>query len=513
MKYKKTFPLALVCAVLSFTLFAQNAKTSPENNAAQRLESMRKDPQLLRGFLLAMPKGGDLHNHLSGAAYAEDYIQWGADMGLCVDTQTFSYIAPYSASAAVGETPCVDAKTQRPAKDALSDPILHRNLIAAFSMRNWPAELNGEDHFFDTFGKFGAVSGRSFGKMLVEVTHRAAYQNEHYLELMTGLDDGVAYEAAATAGSIPGNDFAGYRDRLMVRGLDRAAARGKKLIDDAEAEMKRLQKCGKPEADIGCSVTIRYVYQVLRAMPRERVFAQTLAGFLMARGGTQADPRVVALNFVQPEDAYIPMHDFDDHMNMLDWLHQQYPQVNVTLHAGELAFGQVMPTDLGQHIRKSIEKGHAKRIGHGVDVMYDPDAAGLLKKMAAEKIAVEINLTSNDAILGVRGKQHPLPHYLKAGVPVVLCTDDEGVSRSDITHEYQRAVEEFGLSYAQMKRISRNALEFSFLSGKSLWDGNMGKVVSACAEVKSAACEKYVEGNDKAKAQRELELKFGEFEK
>jgi hypothetical protein len=330
---------------------------------------------------------------------------------------------------------------------------------------------------------------------------------------MVGLDDGVAYDAAAAAGVFTGNDFAGYRDKLMAHGLGKAAARGKKLIDDAEAEWKRTQKCDKPEADMGCSVNVRYVYQVLRAMPRERVFAQTLAGFLMSRGGPQGEPRIVALNFVQPEDAYIPMHDFDDHMNMLDWLHQQYPQVNITLHAGELAFGQVMPTDLGQHIRKSIEKGHARRIGHGVDVMYDPDAAGLLKKMAAEKIAVEINLTSNDVILGVRGKQHPLPHYLKAGVPVVICTDDEGVSRSDITHEYQRAVEDFGVGYAQMKHLSRNALEFSFLSGKSLWDGAVGKTVSACADIRSSACEKFAEGNDKAKAQRELELKFAEFEK
>jgi len=42
---------------------------------------------------------------------------------------------------------------------------------------------------------------------------------------------------------------------------------------------------------------------------------------------------------------------------------------------------------------------------------------------------VEINITSNDLILGVSGKNHPLPIYRESGVPVALSTDDEGVSR------------------------------------------------------------------------------------
>src|SRR5579863_10263616 len=103
MKLKNTFSLALVCVGLSFSSFAQNAKTpSVNNNVTQRFESVRKDPLLLRGFLLSMPKGGDLHNHLSGAAYAENFIQWAADLNLCVDTQTFAYVAPYSTNVAVG---------------------------------------------------------------------------------------------------------------------------------------------------------------------------------------------------------------------------------------------------------------------------------------------------------------------------------------------------------------------------------------------------------------------------
>jgi adenosine deaminase len=78
-------------------------------------------------------------------------------------------------------------------------------------------------------------------------------------------------------------------------------------------------------------------------------------------------------------------------------------------------------------------------------------------------VAVEINLTSNDVILGVRGKDHPLPAYLAAGVPVVISTDDAGVSRIDMTNEYFRAARDYGLDYRTLKAIARSALIHSFL--------------------------------------------------
>jgi adenosine deaminase len=88
-----------------------------------------------------------------------------------------------------------------------------------------------------------------------------------------------------------------------------------------------------------------------------------------------------------------------------------------------------------------VEDARSERIGHGVDVMYEDRPYELLKEMAAKHVLVEINLTSNDDILGISGKDHPFPLYQKFGVPVALSTDDEGVSRIDLTHEYVRAVQ------------------------------------------------------------------------
>src|SRR5690606_8079111 len=120
------------------------------------------------------------------------------------------------------------------------------------------------------------------------------------------------------------------------------------------------------------------------------------------------------------------------HMRMFRFLRNAYSGVNVALHAGELALGVVPPENLGLHVRQAIEVGGAQRIGHGTDVMDDADPEALLREMARRRIAVEISLSSSDVILGVRGARHPFRQYLRAGVPVVIATDDEGVSRSDL---------------------------------------------------------------------------------
>src|SRR5438034_7427845 len=104
--------------------------------------------------------------------------------------------------------------------------------------------------------------------------------------------------------------------------------------------------------------------------------------------------------------------------------------VQLSLHAGELTLGLVPPRDLAFHIHDAVVVAGARRIGHGVDISYEADATALLARMAHDRIAVEINLTSNAVILGVKGHDHPLSLYREAGVPVVLSTDDEGVSRS-----------------------------------------------------------------------------------
>jgi adenosine deaminase len=257
-------------------------------------------------------------------------------------------------------------------------------------------------------------------------------------------------------------------------------------------------------------VTLRYLMTIGREAAPEQVFGRLVMAFAMV----DADPRYVGVNIAQPEDGPISMRDYSLHMRMFAFLKQRFPKVPLTLHAGELALGLVPPAGLTFHIREAVEIAGATRIGHGVDIPYETDAPQLLARMARDRIAVEVNLTSNDVILGVKGSEHPLRLYLAAGVPVALSSDDPGVSRVDLTRDYERAVREHGLSYTQLRQISRDSLTYSFLEGESFWrpDGKPVKVCAGSASEASRSCEAFLSKSTKAREQWRLELALAAFE-
>jgi hypothetical protein len=479
-----------------------------EQRTARYLESVRKQPPLLLAFLHEMPKGGDLHNHLAGAIYAEDLIDFAASDNLCLERTSSQLIAPPCDS-------CEKYSAKPGVQCAYGDHVLYNQIIDAWSMRNWrTGEESGHDHFFATFDKFGLAAHNHVAESLAAALNRAARDRLQYVEFMHTADGGAAADLAIKVGW--DEDFAKMRQRLLDAGLKEVAAATSKTLTEEQARARAELKCGTAEAEPGCNVTVRFLYQVLRGLPREIVFAQIVLGFELA----SSDPQFVGLNLVMPEDWYVPIRDFNLHMAMMDYLHGVYPKVHISLHAGEIAMGLVKPEDLTFHVRASVERGHAERIGHGVDVMNEKDPIGLMKEMAKRNVLVEINLTSNDVILGVSGDEHPLPIYMKFAVPAALSTDDEGVSRSDMTHEYLRAEEAYALSYGDLKRMARQSLEHSFLPGESLWAetkvtfravGPCVRDVAATGKT-SAGCEQFLAGNERARIQWTLEGEFARFE-
>jgi adenosine deaminase len=494
---------------------ARRAHLDRSAKAARALESARKDPLELQTFLRRMPKGADLHTHLSGAVYAESWIRAGAEDNLCIDLATLSFVKTAAVTQSMPAQPaCGEGRVS--ASAALQDQVLYDRLVDAFSMRSFVSSdgASGHDHFFATFDKFQGTSKRHTGEWLDEVSSRAAAQNEQYLELMETPD--FSHTAALSRQIGWTEDFSKLRDSLLAKGLREDVAVASEHLDQAEGLRAERQHCKRALPEAGCKVKLRYLYQVLRGFPKEQVFAQALLGFELA----SADQRVVGVNLVRPEDGYVSMHDYALNMKMLDYLHGVYPKVHISLHAGEIAPNLVTPEGLCCHIRLAVERAHAERIGHGVDIMYEDDPYALLKELASQHVMVEINLSSNDLILGVSGNRHPLPIYRKFHVPVALSTDDEGVSRIDLTHEYLRAVETYGLSYAELKQMVRTSLEHSFLPGSSLWrkPDDFLSVQMACsrdalgAEKTAKTCGAFLGANEKAQEQWELERRFREFE-
>lgn len=439
--------LALLAGLVLLSPVAQADNAA---DTARRFGQIKGEYARLRAFLAAMPKGGDLHNHLGGAIYAERLIAWGIEDGICVQRDSLATQAP----------PCSEAAP--PLARFAAVQANYDRLINAWSMRNYVRRVavpNGHDQFFNTFGLINAAAhdGR-LAAMIVDLARRNAAQNVQYLELMVSLHDRAAMAALTPA--LQGHDVADFADaaaRLKAAGLDAQILRLKAAWQARLVTARQTMGCDGPTPEAGCQVTIRLLGQVLRANDPATVFTQTAIAAALVR----AEPLAVGLNYVQPEDYLISRRDYGLQMRLIRFLAGD--DVPVALHAGELWIGMVPPEDLAFHIRDAVEVAGARRIGHGVDLAFEYDQDGLLATMRARNVAVEICLTSNDVILGVRGKLHPFRTYRNAGVPVVIATDDEGVSRIDLTNEYLRAVTEQGLDYPGLKQIARAALVHSFL--------------------------------------------------
>jgi adenosine deaminase len=266
---------------------------------------------------------------------------------------------------------------------------LYDRLIDAFSMRSFVPTpgFSGHDQFSRPLAALAGSAKSHTGEWVDEVASRAAAQNQQYLELMQTPPFSHAAQIAHEIGlDPPESGFCpATARRCSTHGLRDEVAADREEVRTAEAQRREIEHCGTPQAAPACQVEIRYIYQVLRGFPPEQVFAQTLLGFETVQASMDAhEPGWVGINFVMPEDGFISMRDYTLQMKMLDYLHSVYPQVPISLHAGELAPGLVPPEGLRFHIRQAVELGHAERIGHGVDVMYEDDASGLLKEMAAK---------------------------------------------------------------------------------------------------------------------------------
>jgi len=504
---------------------AQNAPVTPPQDstrAARAFEAaVHEGPPALRAFLVDFPKGADLHVHLSGAVYAETLIRDAAEDGICVDPVAMAFAKPPCTDKlipATNFTGNIDRQTQ----------LLYDKLIDALSMRSFVPSTgwSGHDHFFAVFDRTSGLKDHS-GEWVDEVATRAAEQNQQYLELMqtptfshaSQIAHAIGWNADLQRADVAA--FARFRQALLDHGLRDEVGLDREQIRQTEADRRKTEHCGTQQATPACQVQVRFLYQVLRDLPPETLFAQTLLGFETVQASIDAhEGSWVGINFVRPEDDFVSMRDYTLQMKMVGYLHSVYPRVHISLHAGELAEGLVPPEGLRFHIRQAVKLAHAERIGHGVDVMEETNAKSLLHEMAEGHVMVEINLSSNEGILGVSGAAHPFPIYRAEHVPVALSTDDEGVSRIDITHEYERAAVDYHLSYDDLKQLARTGMEHDFLPGESLWAAadNFTAASAAChgqvlgGDSPSDTCKAFLDKSEKAAAQWELERRFRAFE-
>jgi len=361
-------------------------------------------------------------------------------------------------------------------------------------MRGWfPYMNNGHDHFFNAFSHLGsykyAMERKGLdidNRLFVEIINRNRLENVQYLEIMTGCVPGdivqmfkeelanfEGFDAPALS-KLKGTDLEMELEDVMFKAytMVKPLIVSSSVRDGIGRYLDKLDQAIQQTLSLSDFITgnsgdlvVRYIPSIKRYRSLKRVFIDAVTGLL----SVDCDDRVVALDIVAPEDGPVSRRDFTKHMLVLDFLWRQLGHPKYTLHAGELSLRESPMEPMMDRIRQSIVKGHALRIGHGVSIGWERDMVGLLDLMKTNGILIEICLTSNDSILGIKEDDHPFGMYFRAGVPMSINTDDAGLSRSNLTMEFIKAIQTYDLSYQQVKTLVRNSLEYSFLPGKSLF--------------------------------------------
>ncbi len=460
---------------------------------------LKNNPSNLYSFLKKMPKGGELHYHLAGGPSPEAMLSLIADANYCVHTDSLLVSEPNKSCKGVTS------------KAIANDPLLYNKIVQSWSMKGFsPIKESAHDHFFNSFMKYMLIVINYRPQLIAHVIKRAEAQNEHYLEIMDIADNAQSSNFGSLISNV--SSFAERKKILLSnKQFQKNIATTIQKSKEATIQARELLGCSHHPEKKACHIEINFLYYVLREQAENSFFAQALNAFEAVSGSKD---NLVGVNLVQPEDGLISLRDYEQQMRIFNYLHSQYPKVHIALHAGEVTSDFVNKKELSYHIHDAVFIGKAQRIGHGIDIRSERNAQTTLNYMTKYHIPVEINLSSNAAILNVSGKKHPLNYYLKHQVPIVLSTDDEGILRTNLTEQYVKAAIEHHLDYQTIKQINRNTLTYAFLPGQSIWrNAYTGELVAECSTLTAPSCIKFIKKNPKAALQWNLEKKLTLFEK
>ncbi len=382
--------------------------------------------------LYYMPKGGDLHNHLSGASYSE----WWYEIALAQKERGYQYYTK------VRIENCVDYGSNE--FGGLAYFLMFRNILSnqyenlsdcqkqeykALADLNekeksgWLESIRldkpyeGRDEFF----------GTHWQRLFALVRNPWIQAELLYRNMQAFGEEGVSY----------------LELQVAVRGMRNADGSILTAEETADILRQRLQQ----KDAIATGVTVRLQISLLRFLPNAEDNLRRIYKFVHENSDL-----FVAVNMVGRED------DGRGHparfLETMRDLRRQYSGVNLSIHAGEV-------DEPNYHVRDTLLLG-ADRIGHGLNLITDDDTMLLMRH---GPYLVEINLISNLLLNYVTDySQHPFPEYLRTGIPVALSTDDRGMWDSTMTDEFYVAVNEFNLSWDEVKQLSRNSLQHAFVS-------------------------------------------------
>jgi adenosine deaminase len=165
---------------------------------------------------------------------------------------------------------------------------------------------------------------------------------------------------------------------------------------------------------------------------------------------------IVAIDIVNDEDRSYSLARYEDRVRKII---AENPGLHLTLHAGESLSGE--NGEIAIALRCGIE-----RLGHGFNLYRYPE---LEEEVRSKGICMEICPVSN-AALGYCADfaKHPASDYRKAGIPLVICSDDPAYQAEEpLTGDLLAVAVGWDLSLEDVRQLCRNSIEYSFLEPAS----------------------------------------------
>ncbi|MDH3273296.1 MAG: adenosine deaminase [Gammaproteobacteria bacterium] len=382
--------------------------------------------------LYYMPKGGDLHNHLSGSNFSE----WWYELALAQKERGYHYYTKVRIENCVaygrnqfGHSPYylmfrnIMASQYERLSDCEKSEYKPLGQLNEDEKAGWLASIQldkpyeGREEFFGThWPRLNALTKNPF------IQAESLYRN-----MQAFGAEGLSY----------------LETMVAVYGF--AEPDGGTITAEQVVDVLR-QRLRQKDA-IATGVTVRLQLPILRFLPDAE--EQLRGVYELVQNNSDV---FVAVNMVGRED-----NDKGHPRRFLATLRdlrRKYSDVRLSIHAGEV-------DEPNNHVRDTLLLG-ADRIGHGINLIGDDDTMLLMRH---GPYMVEINLISNLLLQYVNDiNEHPFPEYLRTGIPVALSTDDRGMWDSTMTDEFFVAVTEFKLSWDEVKTLSRNSLQYSFVA-------------------------------------------------
>ena len=406
-------------------------RTSTDGMASKWFETFKEEAsnEDLYRFLYAMPKGGDLHNHMSGSAL----IEWFYEMALEQDANGYTYYTRVKISNChpidAARAPLLLLNLQQSNYQKLSacersefkrlQDLNDDEKVAWFNSMRLDKPHEGRDEFFSAHWQ----------RMNDIYSNPHISANNMVRNMQAFSAEGLIYLEA----------------QIGVRGYIKADGSAYRPVEVADIYRARL----KDSDAKATGVTVRLQLSLLRFAINAEEILKDLYKFV-----ADNNDLFVAVNMVGREDndKGYPLR----FLQTLRELRRTHHSVKLSIHAGEV-------DEPNFHVRDTLLLG-ADRIGHGVNLITDPDTMRLMRH---GPYMVEINLISNLLLEYVDDySQHPFPEYLRTGIPVALSTDDRGMWDSNMTDEFFVAVKEFNLSWEEVVKLSHNSLYYSFAPEK-----------------------------------------------